>query len=288
MAKNSDSQNIGIIHPGEMGISIAAAMRNGGHAVYWASAGRSEQSQSRAAEHGLLDAGTIEQLCAQCTALVSVCPPHAAEEVAQEVAGYGFAGLYIDGNAIAPERARRIAGIVEKTGATYVDGGIIGPPAWQPDKTFLYLSGAQAATAAAFFGPPLVVRVMGHASDAASALKMCYAAYTKGTTALLCAILGAAENLDVRDALVQQWAQDGNGLDEKAPQQVRTVTAKAWRFVGEMEEIAATLESANMPGGFHLAAADIYTRIAHFKDAADTPPLEAVLDALAAKEPDRA
>lgn len=275
---------VGIIHPGEMGVSIAAAMVNGGNEVYWASAGRSDESQARAEKVGLLDAETVAELCARCEVIVSVCPPHAAEDVAQTVAGHGFAGLYVDGNAIAPARARRIARIVAEAGANYVDGGIVGPPAWKPDSTHLYLSGSRAEEAATLFGPPLVVHNLGNAADAASALKMCYAAYTKGTTALLSAILGAAEALDVRDALVEQWAQDGNGLDRKAPEQVRTVTAKAWRFVGEMEEIAATLEEAGLPGGFHLAAADVYTRMAHFKGAAETPELQEVLAALLARE----
>lgn len=274
---------VGIIHPGEMGVSIAAALVSGGNTVYWASAGRSAESRTRAEENKLQDAGTVEDLCARCDVIVSVCPPHAAEDVAQTVAGYGFAGLYVDGNAIAPERAKRIAEIVHESGASYVDGGIVGPPAWKPNATYMYLSGPQADMAAALFGDPLEVRVLGVARDAASALKMCYAAYTKGTTALLCAILGAAEQLDVREALIAQWAQDGKGLDTQAPQQVRTVTAKAWRFAGEMEEIAATLDSAGLPGGFHQAAADVYTRLAHFKGAPATPELEAVLDALTGK-----
>jgi 3-hydroxyisobutyrate dehydrogenase-like beta-hydroxyacid dehydrogenase len=275
-----DKQNVGILHPGEMGSSIAASMRDAGHTVYWASEGRSADSRRRAAESGLQDAGTVARLCELCDAIVSVCPPHAAEDVAREVAGHGFAGLFIDGNAIAPERARRIGKIVSESGATFVDGGIVGPPAWKPNTTRLYLSGPAASTAAALFGGPLDICVLGDRPDAASSLKMCYAAYTKGTTALLSAILAAAEELGVRDALQQQWADDKSGLAEKAPQQVRSVTAKAWRFIGEMEEIAATLESAGMPGGFHLAAADVYRRIAHFKDAPTTPELSEVLTAL--------
>jgi 3-hydroxyisobutyrate dehydrogenase-like beta-hydroxyacid dehydrogenase len=276
-----DKRIVGILHPGEMGSSIAASMRDAGHTVYWVSAGRSADSRGRAEQIGLQDAGTTERLCKTCDAIVSVCPPHAAEDVAREVAGMGFAGLYVDGNAIAPERARRIGKIVGESGATFVDGGIVGPPAWKPGTTRLYLSGPTAPAAAKLFGDPLDVCVLGDAPDAASSLKMCYAAYTKGTTALLSAILAAAEELGVRDALQQQWADDKSGLAEKAPEQVRTVTAKAWRFAGEMEEIAATLESAGMPGGFHLAAADIYRRIAHFKDAPATPDLADVLAALA-------
>jgi 3-hydroxyisobutyrate dehydrogenase-like beta-hydroxyacid dehydrogenase len=271
---------VGILHPGEMGISIAASILQRGHTVYWASAGRAAATQARAQAHGLVDAGDLEQLCAQCELIVSVCPPHAAEEVAQQVAAAGFAGLYIDANAIAPARARRIGQIVAQAGAQCVDGGIIGPPAWQPGKSWLYLSGPAAPAAAEYFGAPLQVSLLGDAPDAASALKMSYAAYTKGTTALLSAILAAAETLGVRDSLMHQWELDGNGLAEKAPNQVRTVTAKAWRFSGEMEEIAATLEAAGVPGGFHLAAAELYRRIAHFKDAPSTPELDEVLAAL--------
>jgi 3-hydroxyisobutyrate dehydrogenase-like beta-hydroxyacid dehydrogenase len=272
--------NVGILHPGEMGVSIAASILNGGHPVYWVSAGRGAQTAARAQKHGLIDADSLERLCASCAAIVSVCPPHAAEDVAQQAAACGFAGLYIDANAIAPARARRIGQVVAQSGAQFVDGGIIGPPAWKAGTTRLYLSGPAAGVAAGLFAQPLEVCVLGDSPDAASALKMCYAAYTKGTTALLCAILASAETLGVRSDLERQWAQDRSGLAEKATQQVRTVPAKAWRFVGEMEEIAATLEAAGMPGGFHMAAAEVYRRIAHLKDAPSTPELEEVMAAL--------
>ena len=108
---------------------------------------------------------------------------------------------------------------------------------------------------------------------------MCYAAYTKGTTALLAAILGAAESLGVRDALMAEWGRGGAPFGVETERKVREVTAKAWRFAGEMEEIAATFEDAQLPGGFHHAAADIYTRLAGFKDAT-APDLAAVLAAL--------
>lgn len=272
--------SVGVLHPGEMGASIAAAIRNGGYPVYWVREGRSSQTRARAEAQGLVDAGSTAHLCEMCNVIVSVCPPHAAEEVAKEVAGLEFAGLYVDANAIAPERARRIREIVGRSSATFVDGGIIGPPAWKAGTTRLYLSGMHANAAAGYFGEPLEVCVLGDEPDAASALKMCYAAYTKGSTALLCGALATAEKLGVRDALQEQWAHDKSPLAEKGPHQVRSVTAKAWRFVGEMEEIAATFESAGLPGGFHGAAAEVYARMAHFRDAPSVPELEAVLAAL--------
>ncbi|MCW5853269.1 MAG: DUF1932 domain-containing protein, partial [Anaerolineae bacterium] len=131
-----------------------------------------------------------------------------------------------------------------------------------------------------FAAGPLETRTLGDEIGTASALKMCYAAYTKGTTALLCAILATADRLGVRESLYEQWNQDEAGFAEGVDRRVRGVTAKAWRFAGEMEEIAATLDAAGLPSGFHLAAANVYRRLAPFKGAAETPSLETALAAL--------
>jgi hypothetical protein len=109
---------------------------------------------------------------------------------------------------------------------------------------------------------------------------MCYAAYTKGTTALLSAILASAEVLGVREDLEKQWSRDWPDLPRQAHRRARRVTAKAWRFAGEMDEISATFEGAGLPGGFHAAAGEIYRRTAHFKGALSVPSLEEVLSAL--------
>jgi 3-hydroxyisobutyrate dehydrogenase-like beta-hydroxyacid dehydrogenase len=213
--------------------------------------------------------------------IISVCPPHAAEEVANEVLKSGFKGVYVDANAISPQRATRISQTMSERGVEFVDGGIIGGPAWTPRRTWLYLSGKMAQQVASFFSAgPLETSVIGESPGKASALKMCYAAYTKGRTALLSAILAVAEALGVREELTIQWSRGSSDFVEQTHQRVRGVTAKAWRFVGEMEEIAATFEVAGMPKGFHTAAATIYRRIADFKDAQDVPTLPDVLTAL--------
>jgi 3-hydroxyisobutyrate dehydrogenase-like beta-hydroxyacid dehydrogenase len=276
-----ESQPIGFLHPGEMGISIAASAQNSGHQVYWASEGRSPATRARAEKIGLRDAGTLANLCAECAVVVSVCPPHTAESIADQVVATGFQGRYLDANAIAPQRAAKIGQAMTAAGVAFVDGGIIGGPAWEPGSTWLYLSGPQAGEIAECFAAgPLETHVLGTAPGTASALKMTYAAYTKGTTALLCAILATAEELGVREALAEQWNRDNAGFAQATDLRVRRVTAKAWRFVGEMEEIAATFREAGMPGEFHAAAADVYRRLAHFKDSPATPALEDVLAAL--------
>jgi 3-hydroxyisobutyrate dehydrogenase-like beta-hydroxyacid dehydrogenase len=277
--------NVGILHPGEMGVSVAASAQNSGHPVYWASEGRSAQTRERAARSGLLDAHTLANLCQTCSIILSVCPPDAAEETANSVLAHAFTGLYLDANAISPQRAVRIGQAMSEAGATFVDGGIIGGPAWKPDSTWLYLSGEAANEAAAVFSAgPLETSVIGDDIGKASALKMCFAAYTKGSTALLCAVLAAAEALNVREELAHQWRLDGSDFAEQASRRVTGVTAKAWRFAGEMDEIAATLSAAGVPDGFHLAAGEIYRRMADFKASPSTPSLESVLAALLRKE----
>lgn len=274
-------RKIGIINPGNMGIKVAATIKNSGNDVYWVSEGRGPQTHKRVSEIGLKDAQNLKTLCSTCTAIVSVCPPHAAEEVAGQVAAQGYNGLYLDANAISPQRTKQIAQIVQKAGADFVDGGIIGNPPTKRGMTWLYLSGLRADEVASFFsGGPLDTGVIGEEIGKASALKMCYAAFTKGTTALLCAILATASAFDVSEELYAQWSRDGSEFADESKERVRQVTQKAWRFIGEMREISSTFQSAGLPGGFHEAAANVYTRIQDFKDAPSLPELESILDAL--------
>ena len=161
----------GILHPGAMGATVAAACSG---TVLWAGEGRSEATRKRADHAGLTDVGDIAPMAAEADILISVCPPHGAEALADEVADAGFAGCYVDANAIAPETARRIAARFEN----FVDGGLIGPPAVRAGTTRLYLSGRDASRVAARFeASALEARVLhGGGPGTASALKMAYAA----------------------------------------------------------------------------------------------------------------
>jgi 3-hydroxyisobutyrate dehydrogenase-like beta-hydroxyacid dehydrogenase len=235
----------------------------------------------RAEQHHLIELPSVQQLYQACEIILSVCPPHAAENVASSVLEAGFKGLYLDANAIAPQRAIELGTRMHETGVRFVDGGIIGGPAWTSGETWLYLSGEHASDiAACFANGPLETKIIGQEIGKASALKMCYAAYSKGTTALLAAIVAAAESLDVRQELYSHWDRDNAGFSNQVNQRVSRVTAKAWRFEGEMREIALTLQGAGLPDGFHHAAAEIYHRMSGFKDAARTPPLEDVIQSL--------
>ena len=275
------SEHVGFLHPGAMGISLAATARSVGHTVYWMSEGRSPATRARAEKHQLTEVRSMAELCERCSVIISVCPPHAAGEVAEKVLTCRFEGVFADVNAISPQHVQQIGTSTLNAGVDFVDGGVIGPPVREPSRTFLYLSGPRAETVAECFrGGPLEVEIIGNDIGKASALKMCFAAHTKGTTALLSAILAAAEQLGVRKELEAQWSRNGSDFAQKTVDRVTKNAVKAWRFSGEMEEIASTFEEAGLPGGFHLAAADIYERIALFKDSESTPEVQDILAAL--------
>jgi len=232
-----------------MGAAVGAALRAAGHNVVWASEGRSAATRRRAEGAGLHDLGSVEEVARASEVLFSVCPPHAAADVAHAVGA--FDGVYVDANAVSPATAREVAGGF----ARFVDGGIVGGP---PDPR-LYLSGAEASRVAELFeGSPIEARVLDERVGSASALKMTYAAWTKGAGAMVLAIRAVADAEGVGDALVAEWGDSLPRLEERLGRAQRSAEAKGWRWVGEMEEIAATFDAAGLPAGFHEAAAEIY------------------------------
>jgi 3-hydroxyisobutyrate dehydrogenase-like beta-hydroxyacid dehydrogenase len=199
-----------------MGAAVGAAMRAAGETVLWASAGRSTATAERAQQAGLEDVGSVQELCQQCDVLICLCPPHAAVEIVEAVPA--FSGIYVDANAVSPQTAQAIAGRVGR----YVDGGIIGPAPRSRGTTRLYLSGQEAAVVAELFaGTTLAAKVVSGQPGAASALKMAYAAWTKGSAALLLAIRAVARVDGVEDALLGEWRVSLPHLEEQSAAPVR-------------------------------------------------------------------
>jgi 3-hydroxyisobutyrate dehydrogenase-like beta-hydroxyacid dehydrogenase len=279
---------IGVLHPGEMGGSVGASARANVSRVLWASEGRSAPTAERAAAAGLEDAKTLASLIAASDVILSVCPPHSARDLARSVAAHGFSGIYVDANAVAPETSREIGCIVGARGTTFVDGGIIGPPARARGTTRLYLSGDEAPRIAALFkeGPLEAITVEG-GPGAASALKMAYAAYTKGTSALLVGIRALAIHAGVEQALLAEWARSQGDVGARSERAAGETARKAWRFTGEMAEIAATFDDAGLPNGFFLAAGKIYESLAGYKDVSGSPSVAEVTKAILGKRPEK-
>src|SRR5580658_1423718 len=268
---------VGLLYPGEMGTAVGLCLAGAGHEVLWAAAGRSHATAARAGEAGLTAVPDVAAVAGRADVVLSVCPPHAALGVAREVSAAGFCGLYVDANAVSPATAREVAGIVEAVGAGFVDGGIIGTPPVAPGFIRLYLSGARAGEVLRLFaGTEVDARVVDGEPGAASAVKMAYASWTKGSAALLLAARALARAQGVEEVLLAEWGLSQPGLEDRSARAARSATSKGWRWVAEMEEIAASMGAADLPEGFHLAAAEIYRRSPH----AEATALDAVLEAL--------
>jgi 3-hydroxyisobutyrate dehydrogenase-like beta-hydroxyacid dehydrogenase len=271
------------MHPGEMGAAIGAGLIARGHRVAWASAGRGASTRRRAQNAGLDDVETLARAAQAADIVFSVCPPHAALELARAIAACGFGGVYVDANAVSPETTREVGRVVEAAGASYVDAGIIGPPPIPGASVRLYLCGSRAGEIAPLFNGCIMQAIaLEGPVGAASALKVCYAAWNKGATALLAGIRALAAQEGVEAALLAEWKISLPDIPKRS--EMVTVNArKAWRWIAEMEEIAASFEAAGLPAGFPLAAADIYRKLKGFKDAAEPPALTEVTAALLRK-----
>jgi 3-hydroxyisobutyrate dehydrogenase-like beta-hydroxyacid dehydrogenase len=247
---------IGLLHPGEMGAAIGAELASAGHDVMWASEGRSRESAERAARGGLRDVGSAAEIARQAAVVLSICPPHAARDVVASLAGFG--GVFVDANAVSPDTAREVGARLEAGGATFVDGSLIGAPP-PGDRTRLLLAGDDATRVADLFaGTAVDAIVLDLGPGAASAVKMAYAAWTKGTIALLLAARDLARAEGVEPDLIAEWRRSLPDLPDRSDAAASAARSKGWRWVGEMEEIAATMAAAGLPAGFHEAAAAIY------------------------------
>jgi 3-hydroxyisobutyrate dehydrogenase-like beta-hydroxyacid dehydrogenase len=282
-------KTIALLHPGNMGATIGAAAATSGARVVWASSQRSMATQERARQAGLSDVETLTNAVRASDVVFSVCPPDAAVALAQSVAEQNFSGIYVDANAVSRATAESIGEIVTKAGATFVDGGIIGPPVKGAGTTRLYLSGARAQEVASLFSESMLDAIaINETPGSASALKVAYAAWTKCTDALILAIRALAAHEGIDKALLDEWAISQPDLARRSIRAATMAAPKAWRYVGELKEIAATFEAAGLPGGFHNAAADICERLAPFKDRTEPPPtVTAVVDALCASSEKR-
>ena len=269
---------VGVVHPGAMGGALAACLDA---EVVWASDGRSEETANRAKSAGAQDLGTLERLASESDVIISVCPPSAAVAIASEVSGIEFDGLYVDANAISPDSARMIGATFER----FVDGGLIGPPPQRAGDTRFYLSGLDASVVSELFeGSVLDAVVVGDEPGKASALKMAFAAWTKGTSALLIDIAALAEEEGVLDLLVKEWNESIPELPQRLDETAGRIGRKAWRFAGEMEQIAATFNTAGLPDGFHEAAGDVYRRLAVLKESTSNESIQEIVALLLKRE----
>jgi 3-hydroxyisobutyrate dehydrogenase-like beta-hydroxyacid dehydrogenase len=241
---------IAILHPGEMGAALGAALVGAGHDVGWLPERRSANTHARAHDAGLTPLLSLDDRAY----VLSVCPPGAALETVRALGR--FTGCYVDANAISPDTARTVAAVAGSHGARYVDGGIVGPPPLRGESTRLYLSGPGAGEVADLFADTSVrTTVIDTGEFAASAMKMAYASWSKVSQALVLAVDGAAAALGVQGLLHEAWADTEPDALARLDRARAAAVAKGWRWEAEMREIALTFAAAGQPPGFGEAAA---------------------------------
>lgn len=259
-------QNIGIVSPGDMGQAVAQSINGLGLAVHTALDGRSARTKTLAREAGLNDCGSIQKLVDTCDIILSILNPAAAVDNARAVAAAmqasGRHPIYADCNAIAPQTAQEIDAIIRAAGGTCIDAGIIGPPPRGKASMRLYVSGPNAEIMEQLGCPGIVVRVMSARIGDASAIKMCYASYTKGAVALGVEMMMAARRLGVDAALDRELQQSAADNRQWVLSRTTVMPPKAYRWVPEMLEIAKTFEGARLTPRILLGAADMYEMIA--------------------------
>ena len=265
---------IAVMSPGDMGHAVGRTLREQGFRVITALAGRSERSRQLAERGGLEDVDTLARLVSEADLVLSIMPPGAAQAFATAAAEAMASGsatpVFADCNAIAPSTTQKIGSIVGAAGAVFVDGGIVGPAPGKGKPPRLYVSGANADLLLPLGGPELNIVPLGPEVGRASAVKMCYAALTKGTMTLDTAVLLAATRLGVYDDLKAELAGSQPAVLKRMESRVPWLAADAERWTGEMEEIAATFGAAGLPANFHRAAADIFRLLAASPLAAET------------------
>jgi len=255
-------RTIAIISAGDMGHAVGGALRAKGFDVVTCLAGRSELTHTRAARAGFRILPDLDAAIAEADLFLSILPPALAPELADKAAAAmrrtGKKPLYADMNAIAPQTVIKIARVIEGVGADFVDGGIVGNPPGKGAPTRVFVSGKRAEEMRALAGDSIDIRPCGAEPGRASAVKMCYAGLTKGSNALYTAVLTAAEALGVSEEVRGEYKASQAELYQRMQKSVPFLPADAWRYAGEMEEIAATFDAVGVTPLFHRGAAEIY------------------------------
>jgi len=288
---------VGILSPGDMGHSVGDVLVTNGLRVITCLQGRSQRTRELAAEARIEDVPSYDALVAEADLILSILvpaqAPNAARRVAQAISDTGAGVAYADCNAIAPQTVREIGALIVEAGGTFIDASIIGGPPRGDSHPRFYVSGPDTQAFEALQQHGLQVEVLGQEVGLASAIKMCYAAWTKGSTALCTELLIAAKALGVFDALEQEF-QSSQSMMIWRMQRLPAMPIKSRRFVGEMVEISKTFGDVGLTPKILAGAADLYRFVGEThladrtpEDTSPLPSIEEMLSILVDHLPDR-
>lgn len=269
------NNNIGITSPGDMGQGIAMCIKAMGFNVCMASDARSARTRSLGEQAGMTDCRSLENLVQTCDMVLSVLDPGFAvpnaEAIATACRNTGRKIVFVECNAIAPQTLLAICAIMATADCTVVDAGIVGPPPRNGARQSFYVSGPHASLLNRINSKQIMVRIAGEKLGDASAVKMCYAALTKGSIALGTELLIAARKLGVDQVLEAEFRRTQAELYESALSRSAGMPFKAYRWVPEMNEIARTFEGVGLTPRILQGAADLFAQIASTPQGKESP-----------------
>jgi len=256
---------VAIIAQGAMGAGIGGRLTERGLRVVTSLAGRSETSAQRAAAAGMVPVS--DQEAARADYFLSIVPPSdalsLAEKMAALIAPNNKKPIYVDCNAVSPPTKIKIGSAVMKAGSPFVDVAILGlPPRPGADGPAMIASGPECGQFVPLGEFGLKIRTIDGPVGAASALKMSYAGITKGITAVGSMMLLAAMRAGIEKELRAELERSHPAFVANFKRAVPDMFGKAYRFVGEMEEIADFVGEDAAAKSMYLAFADFYARIA--------------------------
>ena len=274
---------IGLIGLGEMGSEIGRYLVMNDLQVISVYEGRSEISKKRASKYKIRDAGSIEQFCKISDLVISIIPPDKAVETANLYTSFKNKDgqIYCDLNAISTITAKKIKLLLDEKKIDYVDGAIMGGPPTENYSPRIYLSGKLSEKLNFLNGKGIELMVLKGSDFKASATKMVYASITKGSKALVAGALIAAKKNNVYDELMEELKYSEEYFSLVAKNQIPSIKHKAYRWVGEMNEISLTYKESGLTGGFHSEAENVYELIKNLPE--DKLEIDEIINQIADK-----
>ena len=268
-------KTIAIMSPGSMGSAVGKAIKSHGFSVITSLEGRSKRTKQLAHAAGIENVGNLSNLVQNSDLILSILVPSEAHQFAERIShvlkNTNSKVIFADCNAISPDSTRQIGNTIISSGGDFIDGGIIGGPPSETDSPRFYVSGPNALQMTKLDGKGIAVKFIDKNIGSASAMKMCYAALTKGTSTLHIALLAAAEMLGVSNELELELEYSQRDTLNKMSTGISRIPSNAHRWIGEMDEIASTFKSVGVPQGFHQGAAEIYRLLNKTDFANETP-----------------
>lgn len=260
-----DITTVAILGPGDMGHAVGRRLRENELDVITCLAGRSERTRALSDKAGIRDVASMEELVRRADLImsmtVSAAVPGLCREVADALKATGTDALFAECNAVSPQLVRELEPVITSAGGRFVDVSIIGGPPRPGYSPHFYTSGGESSEFAQLNNFGLTVLELDGEVGQASGIKMCYAAMTKGTSALYSQLLMAAELMGLTEPLLEEFRSGQQEVLHRMERGIPTVPPRARRWVSEMEEIRDTFAHLGMTPDLFEGVAEMYRLI---------------------------